>query len=144
MLCVVHVSRQICVEQVSIHVKDLTPLEKNRAMESLIFLTKKRDKTIKAKSCANGSTQRSYIAREKAASPTAATEAILITGVIKAKQNRNIMMLDIPNTFIQTLVPEKGEKIIMKIRGLLVDIFLELCPGVYDKYVVHEGKSKVL
>jgi hypothetical protein len=98
-----------------IHVKDLTPLEKKRAMESLIFLTEKRDKTIKARACANGSTQRSYIAREEAASPTAATKAILITGVIKAKQNRDIMMLDIPNTFIQTLVSEKGEKIIMKI-----------------------------
>eukprot|EP00957_Ditylum_brightwellii_P079041 6011857-Ditylum_brightwellii.AAC.1 len=63
-----------------IHVKDLTLLEKKRAMESLIFLTKKRDETIKARACANGSTQRPYIAREEAASPTAATEAILITG----------------------------------------------------------------
>eukprot|EP00957_Ditylum_brightwellii_P197541 15049821-Ditylum_brightwellii.AAC.1 len=32
----------------------------------------------------------------------------------------------------------------MKMRGLLVDILLELCPGVYNKYVVHKGKSKVL
>eukprot|EP00957_Ditylum_brightwellii_P138825 10582077-Ditylum_brightwellii.AAC.1 len=32
----------------------------------------------------------------------------------------------------------------MKIKGLLVDILLELCPGVHDKYVVHKGKSKVL
>jgi hypothetical protein len=30
----------------------------------------------------------------------------------------------------------------MKIRGQLVDILLEICPGVYDKYVVHEGKQK--
>eukprot|EP00957_Ditylum_brightwellii_P059845 4543513-Ditylum_brightwellii.AAC.1 len=113
-------------------------------MESLIFLTEKRDKTLKARSCANGSKQRSYIARDEAASPTAATEAILITGVIEAKQNRNIMTLDIPNAFVQTPVPEKGEKIIMKIRGLLVDILLKLCPRVYNKYVVHKGKSKVL
>eukprot|EP00957_Ditylum_brightwellii_P134948 10289042-Ditylum_brightwellii.AAC.1 len=41
-------------------------------------------------------------------------------------------------------VPEKGEKIITKIRGLLVDILFELCPGVYNEYVVHDGKSKVL
>eukprot|EP00957_Ditylum_brightwellii_P057373 4350588-Ditylum_brightwellii.AAC.1 len=32
----------------------------------------------------------------------------------------------------------------MKIRGLLVDILLELCPGVYKEYVMYEGKSKVL
>eukprot|EP00957_Ditylum_brightwellii_P074277 5643923-Ditylum_brightwellii.AAC.1 len=42
-----------------IHIKDITPLEKKRAMESLIFLTKERDKTIKAMDCANGNMQRS-------------------------------------------------------------------------------------
>ena len=40
-----------------IQVKDLTQIEKKRAMESLIFLTQKRDDTIKARACANGSTQ---------------------------------------------------------------------------------------
>eukprot|EP00957_Ditylum_brightwellii_P016092 1211840-Ditylum_brightwellii.AAC.2 len=50
-----------------IHIKDLTLLEKKRAIESLIFLTEKRDMTIKARACANGSTQRLYIAREEAA-----------------------------------------------------------------------------
>jgi hypothetical protein len=41
-----------------IHVEDMTPLERKRAMESLIFLAKKRDETIKARMCANESTQR--------------------------------------------------------------------------------------
>eukprot|EP00957_Ditylum_brightwellii_P131487 10029325-Ditylum_brightwellii.AAC.1 len=41
-----------------IHVHQLTKLEKQRAMEILIFLTEKRDKSIKARACANGSTQR--------------------------------------------------------------------------------------
>eukprot|EP00957_Ditylum_brightwellii_P185371 14115004-Ditylum_brightwellii.AAC.1 len=86
-------------------------------MESLIFQTEKLDKTIKVRACTNGSMQRTYIAREEAASPTATTEAILITGVIEAKQQRDIMMLDIPNAFIQTPVPQAGDKIIMKIRG---------------------------
>jgi hypothetical protein len=34
--------------------------------------------------------------------------------------------------------------IIMKIRGQLVDILLELCRGVYDDYVIIEGKHKML
>jgi hypothetical protein len=109
-------------------------------MESLIFLTEKRDETIKARVCANGSTQCAYIAREEASSPTAASEAIIITGVIDAKQNRDVMTLDIPNAFVQT----EGDKIIMKIRGQLVDILLELCPGVYDDYVLIEGKHIIL
>jgi hypothetical protein len=38
-------------------VKELTQIEKRRAMESLIFLTEKKDGRIKASTCANGSTQ---------------------------------------------------------------------------------------
>jgi hypothetical protein len=127
-----------------IHIKDMTMLERKRAMESLIFLAEKRDGTIKARTCANGSTQRAYIAREEATSPTAATDAILITGVIDAKQKRDVMTLDVPNAFVQTPIPKSGDKIIMKIRGSLVDILLEICPGVYDEYVIYEGKQKIL
>jgi hypothetical protein len=86
-------------------------------MESLHFLVKKPDGKIKARTCANGSTQCEYIDREDATSPTAATEAILITGVIDAKQRRDIMTNDVPNVFVQTPIPQDGEKIIMKIRG---------------------------
>jgi hypothetical protein len=67
------------------------------------------------------------------ASPTEASEAIITTGVIGAKQKRDVMTLDIPNAFVQT-----------DIRGQLVDILLELCPGVYDDYVIDEGKHKIL
>ena len=76
-------------------------------MESLIFLTEKRDGRVKARVCANGSTQRSYIHKDDASSPTAATESILITGVIEAKQKRDVMILNIPNAFVQTEVPLK-------------------------------------
>ena len=90
------------------------------------------------------STQRDYIPKEDAASPTASTEAVLITGVIDAKQNRDVMTLDIPNAFVQTKIPEGEEKIIMKIRGALVDILCEIAPEVYESYVLQEGKDKVI
>eukprot|EP00957_Ditylum_brightwellii_P112857 8604575-Ditylum_brightwellii.AAC.1 len=85
-----------------IHPNKLTPLQKKCAMESLIFLTEKRDKLIKACACANDSTQRSYIAKEEETSPVAVTES--------------------------TSVPQDGTKARMKIRGMLVDILIELCP----------------
>ena len=127
-----------------ISIEEMTTLEKKRAMESLIFLNEKRDETIKARMCANGSTQRAYISREEATSPTAASEAIITTGVIDAKQERDVMTLDVPNAFVQTDIPLDGDKIIMKIRGQLVDILLAICPGVYTKYVRYEGKHRVL
>jgi hypothetical protein len=128
-----------------ISTNEMTTLERKRAMESLIFLNEKRDgETVKARMCANGSTQRAYISREEASSPTAASEAIITTGVIDAKQRRDVMTLDIPNAFVQTEIALDGDKIIMKIRGQLIDILLEICPGVYDAYVVNEGRHKIL
>jgi hypothetical protein len=69
---------------------------------------------------------------------------ILITGVIYAKQQRDVMTLDVPNAYVQTPIPQTGDKIIMKIRGSLVDILIEICPGIYDEYVVEEGKQDIL
>ena len=54
------------------------------------------------------------------------------------------MTLDIPNAFVQMPIPEDGDKVMMKIRGPLVDILCEICAGVYDNFVIHEGKQKVL
>ena len=97
-------------------------------MNSLIFLTEKRDGTIKARACANGSTQRSYINKEEAASPTVSTEALLTTAVIDAKQKRNIITLDIPNAFVQTPMPKSQQRVIMRINELIVIYLVELCP----------------
>jgi hypothetical protein len=128
-----------------ISTEKMTILERKRAMESLTFLTEKRDETtIKARVRANGRTQRAYIAREEASSPTAASDAILITGVIDTKQNRDVMTLDIPNAFLQTEISLDRDKIIIKTRGQLLGILLELCPGVYDDYVLIEGKHKII
>ena len=127
-----------------VRLSELTQKEKQRAMNSLIFLTEKRDGTIKARACANGSTQRSYIEKHEAASPTVSTEALLTTAVIDAKQNRDIITLDIPNAFVQTSIPQGEEKVIMKIRGVLVDILCDLAPEVYQAYVVRERKNKLL
>jgi len=129
-----------------IRVSQLTALERSRAMESLMFLVEKRDGRIKARFCANGSTQREYMEREDSASPTVMTDSILITAVIDAKQQRDVMPCDIPNAFVQTDMPEakKGERVTMKIRGALVDILLEMDYEKYGEFVTIEGKTKVL
>ena len=40
-----------------VHKHSLNKSERQRAMESLLFLTEKRNKTIKSQHCVNGSTQ---------------------------------------------------------------------------------------
>jgi hypothetical protein len=76
------------------------------------------------------------------------TESIVITATIDAKQNRDVMTADVPNAFVQTAVDEKnlkkGKRIIMKIRGPLVDMLCNIAPKIYEDYVTYEGGHKVL
>jgi hypothetical protein len=81
-------------------VEELTQIEKRRAMESLIFLTEKKDGKIKARTCTNGSTQQEYTNCDEAASSTAMTKFHMITAILDAKQGRNVMTADIPNAFV--------------------------------------------
>jgi hypothetical protein len=102
-----------------IRVDDMTQIKRKRAMESLIFLVEKHDERVKARFCANGSTQCAYMERDDAASLTAMTESILITATIDVKPKRDVMTTNILNAFVQTDVDKKnqlkGECIIMKI-----------------------------
>ena len=113
-------------------------------MNSLIFLTEKRDGTIKARACANRSVQRRYINKEEAASPTVSVDALLTTCVIDAKQKRDIITLDIPNAFIQTNLPQSDKKIIMRINGKLVDLIVELFPNDYRQYIYQKNQTKII
>ena len=110
-------------------------------VNKLIWKASEQYYAIKARACANRSMQKLYIPREEATSPTAATEAMMITGVIKAKQNRDVVTLDILNAFVQTRIPKSKDKIIIKICRDLVNILLETCPEVYDNYVFYKGKT---
>jgi hypothetical protein len=112
-----------------------------------MFLTEKRDKSVKGRMVYNGKPTREWLSWEDAASPTAALESILITGVIKAKEQRDIMTCDIPNAFIQAYLPKKepGEDIVMmKITWVLVDMLVNINPELYGPAVVLENRKKIL
>ena len=130
-----------------IDISTLTPEEKRKAMEALMFLTEKRDKSIKGRMVYNGKPTREWLSREDSASPTAALESIMLTAIVDAKEGRDVMTADIPNAFIQALMPEVEdgeERVIMKITGVLVDLLVELAPEIYGPKVVFENGKKVL
>ena len=67
-------------------VKDLSPSEKRKAQESFMFLTEKRDGSVKGRLVYNGAGTRSYITKEDSASPTVSTESLFITSAIDAHE----------------------------------------------------------
>jgi hypothetical protein len=80
-------------------------------------------------------------------SPTAALKNIMITEVIEAKEERDVITCDIPNTFIQAFLPKKepGEdRVVMKITGVLVNMLVNISPELYGPVIVLENRKKVL
>ena len=126
--------------------KELTRKEKYRAQEGLMLLTQKRSGKIKGRLAYNGKPTRVWIGKEDKSSPTVLTESLFLTCVIDAYEGRDVMSLDIPNAFIQTGMPQKerGERIIMKVRGKLVEWLVDLDPITYLNMVVIERGVKVL
>ena len=108
-----------------IHKKDLIEIEKKQALESLIFLTEKKSGELKARHCANGSTQQQYMDQEEVSSPTVSTESTILTAVIEAYKNHNVSTGDILSAFIQTSHPIEDKdrhKTIIRMRGKVVEI----------------------
>ena len=128
-------------------VKFLSSSERRKAQEALMFIIEKRDGRIKGRMVYNGAPTREWLSKEDAASPTVTLESIMITAVIDAKEKRDVMTADVLNASIQAKMPEgqKGdEQVMMKITGVLVDMWVQLDPGLYGSHVVLENGKKVI
>jgi hypothetical protein len=128
-------------------VKEMKPSERKKAQMVLMFLTEKRDKSVKGRMVYNGKPTREWLSREDAASPTAALESIMITGVIEAKEEKDVMTCNILNPFIQALLPKKDpgeDRVVIKITGMLVNMLVGINPKLYGPAVVLENQKKVL
>ena len=112
-----------------------------------MFLTEKRDGTIKGRMVYNGKPTREWLNQEDLASPTVSLESIFLTAVIDAKEGRDILTADIPNAFIQTEMPPPGEgedRVVMKITGPLARLLVGLDPETYAKFITNEHGQDVL
>ena len=125
-----------------VDVNTLSREERKRALESLAFVTQKRDGTVKGRTCANGSKQRQWMSKEDTSSPTVSLEAVLLTCTIEAKEEREVAVVDVPNAFIQT--EYEGEKVHIKVKGKLAEILLAAAPETYKPYVTYENGIMVI
>ena len=124
-----------------VHRKDLTEMQRKQILESHIFVVKKRCGKVKARKVAGGNKQRDYVSKEDASSPTVATESVLLSCAIDAKENRESAVVDIPNAFIQTVVEDEKDKVVIRIRGMVVDMLVKIAPEVYSPYVTYDKKG---
>ena len=129
---------------VPVKIGKLSKEERSRALESLIFLTEKRDGRIKGRTCADGRKQRLWMDKTDTASPTVLLESVLLTSIIDAKENRDVATIDIPNAFVQTEMGDEEETVYMKMRGKLAEILVQVSPEIYRDFIAIENGKKVL
>jgi hypothetical protein len=123
------------------HWLELSQVHRQTVLESHMFLKQKRDRKINGRTVADGNKQRYYISKEDARSPTVATEAVLFSCIIDAEEGRDIAVVDITNAFVQTRVENEKDMAFIKMRGVLVDIMVEIAPDVCKPYVSRDKKE---
>ena len=129
------------------HWHELSAKQKVQMLEAFIFLTEKRSGEIKARKVLGGNMQHNYISKEVASSPTASTEAVMITAVIDTKEKREVAMVNIPNAFVQMVIKDKDaeHRVIVQLRGQIVDILCEIASDIYlPNVTVNKKGEKVL
>lgn len=91
--------------------------------------------------CANGSTQRSLNAKEDAASPIVSVEAVLMSCVIDAKENKLIATTDIPGEFLHA---DMKDFVVIKMKGRLAELMVNVERNTYSKYLTRDEGGKIL
>ena len=120
---------------------ELTDKQRQTVLESHIFMKQKRTGEIKGRTVAGGNKQRGYIDKEDSSSPTVATESVILTSLVDALERRRTAIIDIPNAFIQTVVEDKNQRVIVRIRGMLADMLIKIAPEVYSDFVTVDKRG---
>ena len=119
----------------------LTQKEKDEALNSLTFVTEKRDGRVKGRTCADGRDQRGKVTKAESASPTVLSESMNILFGIASHEQRNHMVADVAGAFLNGDVKEM---ILMRFIGEMVDYIVAANPEKYGPYVTWENGKKVL
>ena len=107
----------------------------------MIFLRQKKNGVVKARLCANGNPQRELIAKEEAAAPMVPLELVFLTLTIDAKENREVVTINIPGAFLHA---DNKDYVIMKMVGTLAELMVKTNPKMYRQYIVLEKERSVL
>ena len=119
----------------------LTTTQKWEALGYLMFLKRKCSGEIKARGCADGRPQRAYIPQEDARAPTVSTEAVFMTAVIDAMENRTVAVVDIPGAFMQA---DMDPGVYMHIDGAMAELLMEIDHDMYHPHMVMEKGKPVI
>ena len=94
---------------------------------------------MKSKHCVDGSSQREYILKEEAASPTVATESVFTTAAISAFEKCFDRTFDISCEFVNT---DSDENDIMVLKDDMAEMMVKNAPNIYRKHTTMNSKGR--
>jgi hypothetical protein len=125
--------------------EDLSREEVKNALPYLMFLKRKRCGKIKGRGCADGRRQREFISNDEASSPTVNLNALFLTCIQEAIEERDVATVDIPGAFLQTDMPTDEPPVHIRLTGKMAMLLTQLDPVRYGPCLFETSKGvKVL
>ncbi len=118
---------------------DLSPQQKEKAHSTVTFIKEKRDNRVKGRVCADGRKQQEDFSREEAASPTVTNELVFLTGVIDAKEQRDVATVDIAGAYLHAV---NDHDVHMVLEGKLAELMDLVAPHIYCKHITTNKKGQ--
>ena len=119
---------------------ELTDEQRRKALAYLMFLKEKRDGSIKGRGCADGRKQRGWMDKEDTSSPTVSIQALILSCMIDAKEERDTATADIPGAFLQT--DDLSGETHLRLDEVMTELLAKIDPDLYNKYIQTDSKGK--
>ncbi len=126
-----------------VHAKPLSPAEQKQALSSLMNIVEKHDGRVRPQAVADGSKEcfQPGYKKEDGASPTIATNSIMITATIDAHERCDIASINIPGAFLHAY---NDKEMFMLLKGCLPKLMVQVDPQLYQKFVIHDKNNQAL
>jgi len=99
--------------------------ERRKALRYLMFIKENKDGTIKARGYADRRPQRIYTSKVDTSLPAISIEAMILSCAIYAKENRYVVVSNIPGTFLH------ANNVHMLLEGKVAEMILKLDTTIY-------------
>jgi len=115
--------------------------EQNKiALRAINLINEKRSGVLKGRTCVNGSMQRTMYMKEETASPMVATDALMLSLMIDAFEQRDVATADVVGMYLNA---EMLDFVLLRLVGETINIMCCINPR-YSSFVVIKGRKKVL
>jgi hypothetical protein len=124
----------------AVNARLLTKEQRRGALRAINLIKEKRTGQIKGRTVADGSVQRSLYDKADTASPTIATDALMLSIIVDAYEGRDVATADIAGAYLKAYMKDF---VLMKFSGPTVKVLCELNPK-HKPFVVLENGQEVI